>query len=131
MRPGKPLMHGRLGPMRVLGLPGNPVSSIVCGVLFVRPLVRALCGDPTAALPVTEPARLGAALAANEGRQDYMRASLARADHDLPVARPADVQDSSMLKVLAGAQCLIVRTPHAGPAAAGDLCSIIRLDRFL
>ena len=80
---------------------------------------------------MTEPARLGAAVPANEGRQDYMRATLERAEGDLPVARPANVQDSSMLKVLAGAQCLIVRAPHAAPAAAGDLCSIIRLDRFL
>ena len=131
MRPGKPLMHGRLGAIQVLGLPGNPVSAIVCGVLFVRPLVRALAGDPSAGLPALDPARLGADLPANEGRQDYVRATLRLHDGDLPVATPAAVQDSSMLRVLAGAQALIVRAPHAAPARAGDRCAVVRLDRDL
>ncbi len=131
MRPGKPLMHGRLGTMRVLGLPGNPVSSIVCGVLFVRPLVRALAGDPAASEPITEPATLAADLVPNESRQDYMRAGLDFRAGQLPRARPASMQDSSMLKVLAGAQALIVRPPKAPAARAGDLCDVIRLDRFL
>ena len=131
MRPGKPLMHGQLGPMRVLGLPGNPVSSIVCGLLFVRPLVRALSGDPGAAAPVTRPARLAADLPANDRRQDYMRATLEHRADDLPHARPAGVQDSSMLRVLAGAQALIMRPPGAPAARAGDLCAVIELDRYL
>lgn len=131
MRPGKPLMHGRLGSMQVLGLPGNPVSSIVCGVLFVRALVRALGGDPAAGAAITETARLGTDLRGNEGRQDYMRASLEPVDGDFPVVRPDRIQDSSMLKVLVGAQCLIVRPPHAPMARAGERCTIIRLDRFL
>ncbi len=131
MRPGKPLMHGRLGPMLVLGLPGNPVSSIVCGVLFVRPLIRALCGDPAAGAPNEEPARLAVALAANADRQDYIRATLQPNGTDLPLACPAAIQDSSMLKVLAGTQCLIVRPPFAASSAAGDLCHVIRHDRFM
>ncbi|WP_131117549.1 gephyrin-like molybdotransferase Glp [Lichenihabitans psoromatis] len=131
MRPGKPLMHGKLGAMRVLGLPGNPVSSIVCGILFVRPLIRALCGDPDAAASIAEPARLAVDLPANDRRQDYVRATLALRADDLPLAHPATLQDSSMLKVLAGAQCLIVREPHAPAARAGDRCMIIRHDRYL
>ena len=90
MRPGKPLMHGRLAGMRVLGLPGNPTSSAVCGVLFLRPLLRALLGDPAAAADPSEPARLAAAMPANGVRQDYMRATLARdADGRLAGDRPA------------------------------------------
>jgi molybdopterin molybdotransferase len=115
----------------VLGLPGNPVSSIVCGVLFVRPLVRALSGDRHAGLPETEPAILGTALGANEGRQDYMRATIERRPGALPVVHPASVQDSSMLSVLAGAQGLVVRPPHAPAEAAGTLVAVIRLAPLL
>ena len=127
MRPGKPLMHGRLGAMRVLGLPGNPVSAVVCGVLFVRPLVRALSGDPEAGLPATETAELGAALPPNEARQDYVRAGLVPRADGPPLVTPAGVQDSSMLSVLAAAQALIVRPPHEPALAAGAPCRIIRL----
>ncbi len=77
MRPGKPLIHGRLGAMSVLGLPGNPTSSTVCAVLFLRPLLRALLGDPAAGADPSEPARLGAALPANGERKDFLRATLA------------------------------------------------------
>lgn len=131
MRPGKPLMHGRLGGLRVLGLPGNPVSAIVCGVLFVRPLVRALSGDRTAGLPPLEPAQLARPLAANAERQDFLRAKLTLRHGDIPEVEAATVQDSSMLSMLAAAQALIVRAPHAPPAQAGDRCGIIRLDRLL
>ena len=131
MRPGKPLMHGRIGEMRVLGLPGNPVSSIVCGTLFVRPLVRALCGDTDAGADPTEPAILAGDLAANDSRQDYMRGVLAfLGDGGLPRATANRAQDSSMLRILAKAGCLIVRPPHAPAATAGDPCRIIRLDRY-
>lgn len=131
MRPGKPLMHGRIGEMRVLGLPGNPASSIVCGTLFVRPLVRALCGDTRAAADPTEPARLAADLPPNDGRQDYLRGTLQfPPDGGLPIATGNRAQDSSMLRVLAGAGCLIVRPAHATATRAGDDCRIIRLDRF-
>ena len=131
LRPGKPLMHGRLGAMLVIGLPGNPVSSIVCGLLFVLPAIRALLGDPAAGADRSEPAVLGRDLEANDGRQDYMRATLRTAPDRLPVATPERRQDSSMLAVLGQAEALLIREPHAPPARAGDACRIIRLDRRL
>jgi len=127
MRPGKPVIHGRLGPMMILGLPGNPVSAFVAGLVFLVPLVRALCGDPDAGRDESEPAILGAALRGNDSRQDYLRATLWGNETGLPVATPFEIQDSSLLRILAQAQCLVVREPHAQPAAAGDLCRIIRL----
>ncbi|MGH6838943.1 MAG: molybdopterin molybdotransferase MoeA [Methylocella sp.] len=127
MRPGKPVIHGRLGPMIILGLPGNPVAAFVAGMVFLVPLVRALYGDPDAGRDESEPAILGKALRANDSRQDYLRASLSPSETGLPVATPFEIQDSSLLRVLAQSQCLVVREPHAVPAAAGDLCRIIRL----
>ena len=124
MRPGKPLMFGRLGAMRVLGLPGNPVSSLVCAILFLRPLVDALLGRPPE--DISEPAMLAVDVRANDGRQDYVRATLAVAD-GLPAVTPLPVQDSSMLAVLAAADCLLIRPPHAPAARAGEACRIIRL----
>ncbi|NEU13896.1 molybdopterin molybdotransferase MoeA [Methylobacterium sp. BTF04] len=129
LRPGKPLMHGRLGAMAVIGLPGNPVSSIVCGLLFVVPAIRALLGDPQAGADHSEPATLGCAMAANDGRQDYLRASLDTNPDRVPVAHPEDRQDSSMLSVLGQAEALLIRPPHAPAAKAGDPCRILRLDR--
>jgi len=126
LRPGKPLLHGRIGSMLLLGLPGNPVSSIVCGLLFAVPLVRALLGDPRAGADPLEPAVLGADLPANDARQDYLRAWLDPRPHDLPRATAYPKQDSSMLSVLAQSQALIVRTPHAPAARAGDPCRILR-----
>ncbi|MBE7244840.1 MAG: molybdopterin molybdotransferase MoeA [Actinomycetospora chiangmaiensis] len=131
LRPGKPLMHGRLGEMLVIGLPGNPVSSIVCGLLFVVPAIRALQGDPQAGADRSEPATLGRDLPANDGRADYMRASLALEPGRLPVATPEQRQDSSMLAVLGRSEALLIRAPHEPPARAGDPCRIIRLDRRL
>lgn len=127
MRPGKPLMHGRLGEMKVLGLPGNPVSSVVCAILFLRPLLLALLGDPNAAADASEAARLGADLGANDARQDYLRATLSEEDGAWR-ATPVENQDSSLVKLLARAQCLIVRKPHAPPARRGEACRIIRFD---
>jgi molybdopterin molybdotransferase len=127
IRPGKPVIHGRLGPMIILGLPGNPVAAIVAGIIFLVPLVRALSGDPDAGRETSEPAILGKALRANDSRQDYLRAALIPSASGLPVATPFEIQDSSLLGVLAQAQCLVIREPHAQPAAAGDLCRIIRL----
>ncbi|MGY2049181.1 molybdopterin molybdotransferase MoeA [Methylobacterium sp. JK268] len=129
IRPGKPLMHGRLGPMAVLGLPGNPVSSVVCGLVFVRPLIRALLGDPRAGEDRSEPALLGDDLPANDARQDYMRARLDTTGDGPPRVHPAPRQDSSMLSVLATAEALLIRPPHAPAARAGDPCRILRLDR--
>lgn len=131
LRPGKPLMHGRLGDMLVIGLPGNPVSSIVCGLLFVVPAIRALQGDPQAGADRSEPATLARDLPANDGRADYMRATLALEPGRLPVADPEKRQDSSMLAVLGRAEALLIRAPHEKAAKAGDACRIIRLDRRL
>ena len=130
MRPGKPLMHGRLGRMQVLGLPGNPVSAIVCGLLFVRPLVRALSGGLDAGADPSEPATLAASLPANDGRQDYLRGRLARVANSLPEVTPGARQDSSMLKALSEADCLIVRPPYAPAASAGTPCRIISLQTW-
>ncbi|HZP21324.1 MAG TPA: gephyrin-like molybdotransferase Glp [Bauldia sp.] len=125
MRPGKPLLFGRLDGMAVLGLPGNPVSSLVCALLFLRPLLDALQG--AAPSDPTEPATLAAPLAANDGRQDYLRARIA-ASHDRgPLVEAFPAQDSSVLSVLAAADCLIVRPPNAPAAPAGAPCRIVRL----
>ena len=126
MRPGKPLIFGRLGKMLILGLPGNPVSSIVCGTLFLQPLIRALQADPFAGEDLTEPAILGADVLANDKRQDYLRARLSGADTDLPRVIPFDIQDSSMLRIASEAQALLVRPPHAPAGRQGDPCRIIR-----
>jgi molybdopterin molybdotransferase len=125
MRPGKPLMHGRLGAMRILGLPGNPTSSTVCAVLFLRPLIRALHGEPDPGHDLSQAARLAVDLPANGLRQDYMRASLARGPDGVLVATPAANQDSSLVKTMARADGLIVRAPHAEPAKAGVACRVI------
>jgi len=129
LRPGKPLMHGRLGATTVIGLPGNPVSSIVCGLLFVVPAIRALLGDPRAGEDRSEPATLGHAMPANDGRQDYLRARLDTAPDRLPVVHPENRQDSSMLSVLGQAEALLIRAPHAPATPAGAPCLILRLDR--
>ena len=126
MRPGKPLMFGRMGGALVLGLPGNPVSAFVCALLFLRPLIDAMLGLP-AGPPAREPARLGADLGANDRREDYLRARLAGGGDGLPVATPFARQDSSMLARFVEADALMVRAPHAPPASAGDLVEIIRL----
>jgi molybdopterin molybdotransferase len=126
MRPGKPMMHGRLDGMRVIGLPGNPVSSYVCSVLFLVPLIRLMSGRSDIH-PVQEVAVLGRDLGANDVREDYLRARLElRADGAL-VATPVDHQDSSLLANLSAAQALVIRPPFAPAAAAGSTCAILRL----
>jgi molybdopterin molybdotransferase len=127
MRPGKPLIFGRFDRLRVLGLPGNPVSSLVCAAVFLRPLIRALQGL-SAALEGEAEASLGRDLAANDERQDYLRAGLEE-DRGRLIATPFERQDSSMLATLARADCLVIRPPHAPPARRGDSCRILRLSR--
>src|SRR5215471_5581412 len=126
LRPGRPMMHGRLGSMHVLGLPGNPVSAYVCAVLFLVPLIRQLAGRSDV-VPPLETARLGCGLPGNDERADYLRAVLTAGPDGIPVAIPAPVQDSSMLMPLAHADCLLVREPFAPAARAGARCAIIRL----
>ena len=128
MRPGKPLMHGRLADLIVLGLPGNPTSSTVCAILFLRPLLMALHGEPDPGADRTQPARLAAAMKANGPRQDYARCALARDADGVLVATPAQAQDSSLVKAMAKADGLIVRPPHVGPAKPGDPCRVIAFD---
>jgi molybdopterin molybdotransferase len=127
MRPGKPLMHGRLGPMAILGLPGNPVSAIVCALLFLVPLVRTLGGDPDALSDRSEEAELAADVPANDLRQDYLRAELIDRPDGPPLARPFGRQDSSMLSTLAASAALLLRPPHAPAEKAGARCRIMRL----
>lgn len=126
LRPGKPMMHGRLGPLRVLGLPGNPVSSYVCAFLFLVPLIRALSGR-TVVDHSFEHAVLGRELPANDKRQDYLRALLKNGSDGLPIATSVGAQDSSLVGNLAAADALIVRPPFAPAAPAGSPCTILRL----
>ena len=126
LRPGRPLMHGRLDGMHVLGLPGNPVSAYVCAVLFFLPLLRRLAGRSDLALPC-ETAVLGCALGANDERADYMRATLERRADGILIATPFRAQDSSLLVPLAAADCLLIREPFAPAAEPGSPCVIVNL----
>lgn len=121
MRPGKPLVAGRIGQIPLIGLPGNPVSALVCGTVFVRPVVQRMLGLPAAATP-RETVALAEAVAANGPREHYARGRV-----DPSGARIFDRQDSSLLTVLSDANALIVRPPHAPAAAAGSPVEIIRL----
>ncbi len=127
MRPGKPLMFGRLAGQRVLGLPGNPVSALICARLFLVPLLQALLAqdlDTTAALAV--PA--GIALGANGPRAHYMRATRRRDATGALVVVPAASQDSSLLSALAAADCLLVRPIDAPAVPAGTIVPVLPLD---
>ena len=126
MRPGKPFMYGRRKGQHVLGLPGNPVSALVCARLFLKPLLDALLGLP-ASDDLVE-ARLGAPMKENDTRQDYVRATVTEAPDGCRVARPFARQDSSMQRTFREAQALIVRPPHAPAASEGDVVNILRLD---
>jgi molybdopterin molybdotransferase len=125
LRPGRPMLHGRLGEMQVLGVPGNPVSSFVCAFLFLVPLIRRLAGRQDVER-IPETARLGSALPANDERADYMRATLTLGA-DGPIATPLPAQDSSLMAPLAKADCLLIRAPFAPAAQAGSDCVILKL----
>src|SRR5215472_12803646 len=118
MRPGKPLMIGNYRGTPMVGLPGNPVSTLVCALLFLRPALDRL-GGQTATSEATPTARLGTALPKNDRRQNYLRSRLARAADGTLEAFPFEVQDSSMMRLLAAADCLVVRPPHAPALPAG------------
>jgi molybdopterin molybdotransferase len=124
MRPGKPLMVGRYRDTPMMGLPGNPVSSLVCGLLFLKPAIERLIGLAIADAPALK-ARLAVALAANDRRQDYLRATLSRASDGTLEVRPFGKQDSSMMSLLARSDCLVVRPPLAPAAQAGDSVEIV------
>ncbi|MBR0656694.1 molybdopterin molybdotransferase MoeA [Plastoroseomonas arctica] len=121
MRPGKPLIWGRLGTTPVLGLPGNPVSALVCAVQFLLPAMAVMSGLPAGA-PPTVRVRAGAALAENDKRFDHLRATL-----EDDVATPFAQQDSSMLANLARADALILRAPFAPAVPAGSIVEAILL----
>jgi molybdopterin molybdotransferase len=124
MRPGKPLMVGRYRGATMVGLPGNPVSTLVCALLFLRPAFDRLSGVTPAEEPAPT-ARLGVALSKNDRRQDYLRSRLTRAADGTLEVFPFEVQDSSMMRLLAMADCLVVRPPHAPAIAAGAIVPIV------
>jgi molybdopterin molybdotransferase len=124
MRPGKPLMVGRYRGTPMVGLPGNPVSTLVCALLFLRPALDRLSGaaSPEEAAPT---ARLGTALPKNDRRQDYLRSRLTQAADGTLEVFPFEVQDSSMMRLLSAADCLVVRPPNAPAIAAGATVPIV------
>jgi molybdopterin molybdotransferase len=126
LRPGRPVMHGRLGGMHVLGVPGNPVSSYVCALLFLVPFIRKLTGQ-TDLSAASEPAVLGRDLPANDERMDFLRATLRPGPDGAAIATPLPLQDSSMMAALAKADCLLIREAHAPALAAGSRCAIVKL----
>jgi molybdopterin molybdotransferase len=126
MRPGKPLMFGTLGPLRVLGLPGNPVSTVVTALLFLKPAIDRMLGV-SGVDPERQVAVLGKDMPVNDTRQDYVRARLVTNAEGQRIATPFSPQDSSMLSLIARADCLIVRKPHAPAAKAGDTIDILPL----
>lgn len=129
MRPGKPLMFGRLGDTPVLGLPGNPVSSFVCAVLFLRSALNKMLGLPTTLLEAR--ARLGCDLRANDHRADFLRAGLSQNAAGESIVTPFAVQDSSMMSILARADALVLREPNAAAARQGDSVAYIPLSGAL
>ena len=126
MRPGKPLMFGRMSSLHALGLPGNPVSALVCAHVFLNPLVKVMLGqDPQ---PKGRRIALAKDLPANDQRQDYLRGSITENHQGLPQVTAYSRQDSSMLTILSKADCLILRKPHAKEAKAGDEVMIYPLE---
>ncbi|MBJ6131488.1 molybdopterin molybdotransferase MoeA [Ochrobactrum sp. Q0168] len=129
MRPGKPLMYGRKTvngkTVHVIGLPGNPVSSLVCSLVFVRPLIAKLAGTGLAA--DIRPAKLGLAMPANDHRRDFVRATVESQSDGTLLAIPFPVQDSSMLTALVGSDALLIRDENAPAADAGASCRVLML----
>jgi molybdopterin molybdotransferase len=125
LRPGKPLMSGRLNGVPMLGLPGNPVSAIVCGHLFLLPMVRAMLGDP-APEPRSLQARLAVDLPQNGPRAHYMRARLSPGA-GMPEITPFDRQDSALLSILGQADALLIRPILDGPRGSGTTVDYLPL----
>jgi len=127
MRPGKPLIFGSMDDTLMLGLPGNPVSTLVCATLFLAPAIRAMLGQKAGLEEQEFTAICGADLKQNDRRQDYLRASLVPGPDGTLTATPFDKQDSSMLRLLQQADCLVIRAPHAEPLAKGDPVRCLRI----
>jgi molybdopterin molybdotransferase len=128
MRPGKPMFYGRLGTQRVLGVPGNPVSALICAHVFLLPMMARMLGVALDAHP-NEEAVLGEAIEANGAREHYMRARSEWGEDGRRVVRPLPSQDSALMAALARADCLIVRPPHAPALPLGSRVTILPLDR--
>ena len=126
MRPGKPLMFGRIDGTFLIGLPGNPVSSLVCAIMFLAPAIRKMLGMENL-LPETGTARLGSDLPENDEREDYLRASLTRDENGDLIATPYGKQDSSMFATIARADALVIRKPFIKAAIAGSPVQYIPL----
>jgi molybdopterin molybdotransferase len=126
MRPGKPLMFGRIDGTFLIGLPGNPVSSLVCAIMFLAPAIRRMLGMDNL-LPETGMARLGTDLTENDEREDYLRASLSRNENGDVIATPYGKQDSSMFATIARADALLIRKPFAAAAKSGTPVEFIPL----
>jgi molybdopterin molybdotransferase len=129
MRPGKPLMFGRLGTMPVLSMPGNPVSALVCALLFLRPALAAMLGAADTDLRF-EHAVLAAAMPENDRREDYVRTRLVTEGDGHLMAHPYAAQDSGMALILAQADGLIRRAPFAPAARAGDAVDVLAFRNF-
>jgi molybdopterin molybdotransferase len=127
MRPGKPLVFGNIGATKVIGLPGNPVSTLVCALVFIRPALRAMLGQQDSDNG-EEIAIAGRDLAENDNREDYLRSTLSRDGEGRLVATPFGKQDSSMQFLMQQAQCLVVRPVQAPALAKGSPVRILRLD---
>ncbi len=123
MRPGKPLIFGSIGAMPILGLPGNPVSAGVCGLIFVKPAIHAMLGIYDQSEPMSAP--LATSLPKNDRRQDYLRGYWVRLDDGSRAVMPASRQDSSMLGIFTHSEVLIIRPPHAPAIAEGSLADIL------
>jgi molybdopterin molybdotransferase len=126
MRPGKPLMFGRIGPTPVLGVPGNPVSTLVCALMYLKPAIAVMLGLQEELRPQPT-ALLGSDLPANDSREDYLRSRLSYDAQGRLVATPFPKQDSSMLSLLAKSECLVIRAPRAPAIAAGAVVPIVPL----
>jgi len=129
MRPGKPLISGYVNSIPLLGLPGNPVSSVVCALIFLRPAILHMAGGA----PVDDflTGRLASPLAVNDQRQDYLRARLSHARDNLPIITPFERQDSSMISVLSRSDALIVRPPFDAARVPGDLVTFLPIPHLL
>ncbi|GBE43184.1 molybdopterin molybdenumtransferase [bacterium BMS3Bbin10] len=127
MRPGKPLMFGTLGPQRIVGLPGNPVSALICARIFLIPMLEKLLAQDSSAA-AERPGVLAEGVGENGPRQHYMRATFESGPDGAALVRPVRSQDSSLLSPLSQADCLIVRSPGAPAALAGEAVAILPLD---
>ncbi|OUR77002.1 molybdopterin molybdenumtransferase MoeA [Alphaproteobacteria bacterium 46_93_T64] len=127
MRPGKPLMFGDLAGTPMLGMPGNPVSSMICSYIFLYPALDVLMGRKPR-MPVYVPAILSHDIKENDQRQDYQRALIIGEEEGIPFIKLFNNQDSSLLSSLSAADCLIKRAPFAEPLSKGSRVEIIMLE---